>query len=255
MYVPEPFIESRVEELHRVIRENSLGTLVVQGPGGLDAHHLPFLLELEGEACRLLAHIARRNPVWREVSDGDEVLIIFRGAQGYVSPNWYSGKQESHRSVPTWNYEVVHAHGVIQVHDDVRYARRAVALLTRQHEASQPMPWKMGDAPADFIDEELNHIVGIEIRVHRLEGNFKLNQHHRARDREGVIRGLEACGNERLAQAMREAGTDSQRQLVPESSNATWQLPDSTSATSHPLMNARADVAQGEGQRTSEGRS
>lgn len=206
MYLLKQFAEPRVDELHRIVRENSLGMLVTNTAGGLEANHLPFLLDGDaGGAGVLTAHVARANPLWQEVRDGADVLVVFRGAHGYISPNWYPGKQETHRRVPTWNYEVVHAHGTIHVHDDDKFIRRVVARLTRQHEADQAEPWKMGDAPADYIAEQLSHIVGIEVRLSRLEGKRKLNQHHQPQDREGAIRGLDSRGNHGLARAMREA--------------------------------------------------
>ena len=205
MYLPTQFAEPRVEELHRIVRENSLGMLVTNTATGLEANHLPFLFGGDaGGAGILTAHVARANPIWQEVQDGEDVLVVFRGVHGYISPSWYPGKQETHRRVPTWNYEVVHAYGRIHVRDDEKFLRGVVARLTRQHEAGQAEPWKMGDAPADYIAEELSHIVGIEVRLDRLEGKRKLNQHHQPQDREGAIRGLESCGNHGLAQAMRD---------------------------------------------------
>lgn len=205
MYVPSQFVESRPEEVHRIIQQNALGMLVTHTATGLEANHLPFLLDSDQGTCgTLIAHVARKNTIWQEVADGDEVMVVFRGVQGYISPSWYPGKHETHRRVPTWNYEVVHAHGTIHVHDDAKYVRGVVARLTRQHEATEPTPWKMGDAPADFIDDQLSHIVGIEIRLTRLECKRKLNQHHETRDREGAIDALEERGNAGLAQAMRE---------------------------------------------------
>lgn len=205
MYLPPQFTEPRVEQLHRIVHENALGILVRPTGEGFEADHLPFLLEAGPEnQATLFAHVARANPVWREMRNGDPVLVIFRGVQGYVSPNWYPGKHETHRRVPTWNYEVVHAHGTVHVHDDESFVRGVVARLTRRHEADQPRPWKMGDAPADYLTAQLSHIVGLEVRVARLEGKRKLNQHHQAPDREGAIRGLESVGNTGLAQAMRD---------------------------------------------------
>lgn len=206
MYLPTAFAEPRTEELHRIVRENALGMLVTHTTSGLEAQHLPFLLD--AERGLLLAHVARANPVWREVADGAPVLVVFRGAQGYVSPNWYPGKHETHRRVPTWNYEAVHAHGSLHAHDDEKFVRGVVARLTRQHEAAQPQPWKMSDAPADYLAETMRHIVGIEVRLTRLEGKRKLSQNHEARDRDGAIQGLAASGNAGLAQAMREASPD-----------------------------------------------
>ena len=149
--------------------------------------------------------MARANPVWQSVRDGDAVLVVFRGAQGYISPNWYPSKQETHRHVPTWNYEVVHAHGRIHVHDDEKYVRGVVARLTRQHEAGEPQPWKMGDAPADYLAEELAQIVGIEIELTRLEGKRKLGQNREQRDFDGTVRALEARGDIALASAMQRS--------------------------------------------------
>lgn len=203
MYLPPQFAEPRAEALHRIVREHPLGMLVRHTAAGLEAEHLPFLLD--AEQGLLIAHVARANPVWREVVNGDPVLVVFRGAQGYISPNWYPGKHETHRRVPTWNYEVVHAHGSLHVHDDEKFVRGVVARLTREHEATQPQPWQMSAAPPDYLAETLRHIVGIEVRLTRLEGKRKLSQHHEARDREGAIHGLQASGNAGLAQAMRDA--------------------------------------------------
>ena len=206
MYIPPHFAETRPEALARIIREHPLGILVTQGPEGADADHLPFEFNPSaGPHGVLSAHVARANPVWQRCPTGSPVLVVFRGAEGYISPNWYPSKHQTHRRVPTWNYEVVHAHGTIHVRDEEKFVRRVVGLLTRQHEANQPNPWKMADAPADFLKEQLGHIVGIEIRVQRLEGKRKLNQHHATPDREGVMAGLESQGNHALAQAMRDA--------------------------------------------------
>ena len=205
MYLPPQFAEPRVEELHRIVREHPLGMLVRHTDAGLEADHLPFLLEPgQGAAGTLIAHVARANPLWREIGEGGDVLVVFRGVQGYISPNWYPGKHETHRRVPTWNYEVVHAHGTIHVREDETFVRGIVARLTREHEAGQPVPWKMGDAPADYLSQMLGQIVGIEVRLTRLDGKRKLSQHHERRDREGAIQGLESQGRHGLAQAMRD---------------------------------------------------
>ena len=203
MYLPAHFAEPRQDELHRLIQAHPLGTLVSHGADGLDANHLPFLLDAQaGEASTLLAHVARANPLWQTLADGAPVLAIFHGPQGYISPSWYPGKQDTHRRVPTWNYEVVHAHGTLHVHEDEKFLRRVLALLTRTHEAAEPHPWKMGDAPADYLAEQLQRIVGIELRITRLVGKRKLGQNHELRDREGAIQALDAHGQGALAEAM-----------------------------------------------------
>lgn len=207
MYLPANFAETRPEELQRIIREHPLGMLVTHGSHGLDADHIPFEYDPgEGGLGVLSAHVARANPVWQRCPSGTPVMVVFRGAEAYVSPNWYPSKHETHRQVPTWNYEVVHAHGTLTVHDDERFVRRIVARLTRRHEAAEPKPWKMGDSAPEFIDGMLRNIVGIEIAVASLVGKRKLSQNKEARDRLGAADTLAARGIDELAQSMRTAG-------------------------------------------------
>ena len=206
MYQPAMFAEHRPEEWHRLIREHPLGVLVTVTAAGPDANHLPFVLEPDrGPMGTLLAHVARANPVCREVRDGDAVMVVFRGVQGYVSPNWYPSKHEHHRHVPTWNYEAVHAHGRVKVLDDAAMVRGMVAKLTRQSEAGEPVPWRMGDAPADYLDAELAQIVGIEVEISRMEGKRKLSQNRDERDFHGIVETLEQRGDWALASAIRRA--------------------------------------------------
>ena len=208
MYLPTHFAETRPEELHRLLRAHPLGSLVTHGPDGLDADHLPFAFDPDtGPHGTLLAHVARANPLWQRCPTGTPVMVIFRGAEGYISPNWYPSKHEAHRQVPTWNYEVVHAHGTLTVRDDVRFLRGLVARLTRHHEqaAGEPQPWKMSDAPTDYIDDLLGRIVGIEITLTSLVGKAKLSQNEEARDRRQAADTLQARGHDVLAQRMRTA--------------------------------------------------
>lgn len=208
MYIPEHFAQSSAEHLHRLIERNPLGTFVTLGPQGLDANHLPFEFDAsQGQHGVLLAHVARSNPVWQEAASGSEVLVVFRGAEGYISPKWYPSEHETHRLVPTWNYEVVHAHGVLTIRDDEKFVRGVIARLTRRHEAAEPKPWKMGDSPADYIDARVKEIVGLEVSVTRLVGKSKLSQNRETRDREGAAAVLGARGNTELSEAMRKAGS------------------------------------------------
>ena len=209
MYLPPHFVEPRIEALHRIIRENPLGTLVTHSARGLDANHIPFLLDpARGAMGTLQAHVARANPLWTEFAEGADVMVVFRGPHGYISPNWYPSKHETHRQVPTWNYEVVHAHGRLRIMDDEKFLRGLLARLTRHHEASEPSPWKMGDAPADYIDQMLKAIVGVEVDILRVEGKRKLSQNRDARDFEGVVTNLHERGNEELSAAMASTGAD-----------------------------------------------
>jgi transcriptional regulator len=206
MYLPPPFTAPPADELHRLIAAHPLGMLVAPTDHGLDAVHIPFLFD-PVRADALLAHVARANPFWQQVADGAEVLVVFRGVDGYMSPNWYPSKAETHRHVPTWNYEVVHVHGRLRIRDDTRFVRGVVAGLTRVHEAGQPVPWKMGDAPADYLDEQMAKIVGLQVEVTRMEGKLKLSQNRDARDFENILGVLEASGQDALAQAMKRTRT------------------------------------------------
>lgn len=202
MYVPAHFSVTDDEALFGLIRENPLGVLVTNGRGGLDANHLPFELDpKEGERGVLRAHVARANPVWREVEDGAEALVVFRAEHVYVSPNWFPSKHEFHKQVPTWNYRVVHAHGTITIRDEEPFLRGLVGRLTTVHEATQPKPWKMSDAPEDYIAAMLRSIVGIEIAITRLVGKFKLSQNRELRDRLSLGEALKKQGDIALGQA------------------------------------------------------
>ncbi|CAE6746778.1 FMN-binding negative transcriptional regulator [Paraburkholderia haematera] len=201
MYMPAHFEENRPEVLHRLIAEQPFGALITHGPNGLDANHLPFEFDAQpvpggSDAAPahshgiLRAHVARANPVWQEVAANPEALVIFQGPAAYISPTWYPSKHETHRQVPTYNYMVVHAHGRITVRDDEAFVRGLVARLTRKMEAGEAVPWKMGDAPADYIAQMLGAIVGLEIEVTRLVGKWKLGQNKEAADRRGAAEAL-----------------------------------------------------------------
>ena len=203
MYTPAHFAVTDPAALHRIIREHPLGILVTPSPDGLDANHIPFEFDPTVGAHGLLsAHVARANPVWQQCAGGADVLIVFRGNEHYISPNWYPSKHETHRQVPTWNYEVVHAHGRLTVRDDDKFVRGVVARLTRAHEASEPKPWKMGDSAPDYIDGMVRAIVGIEVLVTRLEGKSKLSQNRERRDVRGAADSLRARGVLPLAESM-----------------------------------------------------
>ncbi|WP_118181481.1 FMN-binding negative transcriptional regulator [Paraburkholderia phosphatilytica] len=209
MYIPAHFAEERTEVLHRLIADHPLGALVTMGPNGLDANHIPFEFDpAQGPHGTLRAHVARSNPVWQEAADRAEALVIFQGPSAYISPSWYPSKHDAHRQVPTYNYMVVHAHGNIIVRDGEPFVRGLVARLTRKMEAGEATPWKMGDAPADFISQMLAAIVGIEIPVERLTGKWKLGQNKAAEDRRGAATTLQSREHESqrdVAQAMFDA--------------------------------------------------
>jgi transcriptional regulator len=201
MYIPKHFSIDSPEAMHEIIQNHPLGVLVTSTSNGLDANHIPFELDTKREV--LTGHLARANPIWQELSNKSPVLVVFRGNESYISPNWYPSKHETHTQVPTWNYEVVHVHGILTVQDDEKFVRGVVARLTRQHETSEPKPWRMGDAPPDYLTKMLGAIVGIEISITRIEGKSKLSQNREARDRLNAAEILQKLGQEALADAMR----------------------------------------------------
>lgn len=204
MYNPAHFTETDQAQIEALMHDNPLAALVAMTGEGLDANHLPLLRDGKG----FLGHVALANPMHEQVADGAPVLAIFRAGQGYVSPNWYPSKAETHKAVPTWNYQVVHVHGRISWSHAEKDKRRAVALLTARHEkaVNGAQAWKMGDAPADFLADLLGKIVAFRIEVDRIEGKSKLNQNRSAADVAGVAEGLEGQGNAALSAAMRRDG-------------------------------------------------
>jgi len=208
MYTPAHFRVSEPAALHRIIAAHPLGVLVTSHEGSLDANHIPFEFDPQiGPLGRLSAHVARANPVWQQCLAGADVLVIFRGKESYISPNWYPSKHETHRQVPTWNYEVVHAHGRLRVRDDEKFLRGVLARLTRVHEAQEPRPWKMGDSAPEYIDMMLRAVVGLEIDITALEGKSKLSQNREPRDIAGAVQMMRQRGSDELAQAMEKPPT------------------------------------------------
>jgi transcriptional regulator len=210
MYQPAHFVEQDPDALLALMTAAPLATLI-RGGAELGADVLPLEVERHGDGWRVAGHVARANPLWRE-ADGQPVLALFQGPQGYVSPNWYPSKFQHGKAVPTWNYTMVQVHGTLRAVDDPEWLRAFVTRLTQRHEAGRPVPWHVNDAPADYIDAMLKAIVGIEIEVSRVEGKYKLSQNRSAEDRTGVVLGLESDAALRrqpeadaLAQAMQAA--------------------------------------------------
>ena len=208
MYNPTIFREDDSAASRRLIDEFPFATIVSQGPAGLWASQLPFLLyPTEGKQGILRAHFARANPHWRELADTEQCIVIFQGAHGYVSPSWYPSKPITEKVVPTWNYATVHVWGKPTVVEDPAWLRQLVGDQTDRQEQRRPQPWAIGDAPADFIALQLKAIVGIEIPIARLEGKRKLSQNRNAEDFQGVVAGLRASGdpheNQPLAASMK----------------------------------------------------
>ncbi|MGY2202787.1 FMN-binding negative transcriptional regulator [Pseudomonas gingeri] len=207
MYTPSAFSEQDLLTLQRHIQDTRLATLVTHGKLGLQASHVPLLLDPgQGPNGTLYGHLARANPQWRELAEGGEILVIFAGADAYVSPSFYPAKAEHGKVVPTWNYVAVHAYGEAEVFDDAERLRNLVSALTDRHEAGRDQPWKVDDAPAPYIDSMLRAIVGFALPIQRLEGKRKLSQNRSAADIAGVQQGLAASADSQdqaLAHLMR----------------------------------------------------
>ncbi|MDB5510541.1 MAG: FMN-binding negative transcriptional regulator [Enterovirga sp.] len=202
MYQPPLFREDRLEVQHELIRANPLGLLITAGASGLMANPIPFLIDPEAsEHGTLRCHLARANPQWRDLASVDECLVVFQGPQDYVTPSWYATKRETGKVVPTWNYATVHAWGRPSVTHEAGWLRRQLDDLTLLREGGRPVPWQVGDAPADFVAAQIRGIVGVEIPIGRIEGKWKVSQNRPEADRAGVHAGLAAAGESASAMA------------------------------------------------------
>ena len=194
MYQPDHFRVSDLPEMHALMRARPLATLVSAGSLGLYATHLPTVLKDDGPYGVIECHLARANPHWKDLAEGNEALMIFEGPEGYITPNWYPSKADHGKVVPTWNYAVVHAYGRPEVMEDKNWLRRHVTELTAQQETNEVKPWAPSDAPESFVEVMLRGIVGFRFAFTQLEGKWKMSQNRQATDRNGVVRGLETRG-------------------------------------------------------------
>ncbi|MBG0839867.1 FMN-binding negative transcriptional regulator [Ectopseudomonas toyotomiensis] len=198
MYCPAAFRQDDLPSLHAQIQASGLAIVTSSGAQGLQASHLPLLLEPgEGEFGTLYGHFARANPHWRDLAAGAEALVLFSGADAYVHPGWYPAKAEHGKVVPTWNYIAVHAWGQAEVFDDPERLLQLVSRLSERHEQGRPQPWAVSDAPREYIDSMLRAIVGFALPIRRLEGKWKLSQNRSSNDQAGVRTGLATSNNPR----------------------------------------------------------
>jgi transcriptional regulator len=200
VYVPAHFAAPE-DAVDRLLAAPGAVELVSNTPSGLTATTLPMLHD--PQAGSLVGHLARTNPQWRETVG--EVLVIVRGPDAYVSPSWYATKAEHGRVVPTWDYVVAHVHGELVLHSDADWLADHVTRLTAAHEGGRPEPWAVTDAPERFIAGQLRAIVGVEVRIGRVEAKWKLSQNRPPADLDGVVAGLVADGEDEVAAAVRAA--------------------------------------------------
>jgi transcriptional regulator len=200
MYEPPLHRQDDIAAIHALIRARPLGLLVTHGTSGLLANAIPFLLDADvGRFGRLRAHLARANPQGRDLRETGEALVVFQGPDHYVSPGWYATKRETGKVVPTWNYLVAQARGAPKVIDDPDWLQTQIEALTATHEGGLAAPWKVGDAPDDYIAQQKRAIVGLEIEIADLRGKWKASQNRNEADRAGVVEGLAADSSEDAA--------------------------------------------------------
>lgn len=192
MYLPAHFRIDDAATQHALLKAHPLATLVVVTPDGLVANHLPLMLDAERNVLR--GHVARANPLWQAAIQG-RALAAFQGPQAYISPSGYASKHEHGKVVPTWNYAVVHVHGTLRFYDGAQELRGLVGQLTDTHEAAQAQPWKVDDAPADFVGANLRAIIGLELTIERIEGKWKVSQNRNEADAQGAAAALDAAGH------------------------------------------------------------
>ena len=224
MYLPAFYEEDRREVQFDLIRSHPLGLLISAGPRGLMANPLPFTAYPAEGGGVLRVHLARANPQWQELAGGAECLVVFQGPHAYISPNWYPSKAETHKVVPTWNYATVHVWGRPQIHEDAAWLRRQIDDLTQAHEGARPQPWKVSDAPADFVATQFKAIVGIEIAITRIEAKWKMSQNRNEADRQGVVAGLHAGGGAEQAAVARLVAESGGPKPVPPLSRSPGQI-------------------------------
>jgi transcriptional regulator len=196
MYVPEHFKLGDVAEQQALMRAYPFAALITTGDAGFEVTHLPTVLKSEGALGVVECHVSRANPHWKEIAKNGRGLLVYTGPEAYITPNWYPSKAAHGKAVPTWNYAVVHAHGIAEIIDDRAWLVRHVGELTDQHELGSAGPWAITDAPGNYIEVMSRGIVGMRFAIERLEGKAKMSQNRELPDRAGVVAGLKSRGTE-----------------------------------------------------------
>ncbi len=183
MYIPSSFKEENEGLLYEFIEKNNFGILFSRHQEKAHATHLPFMVNREqGEHGTLIAHFARANSHWKEIKKTEEVLCVFHGPHGYISPSWYKQRD----TVPTWNYSAVHVYGIPTIIESTGELADMVTELTHFHESQIKTDWSLKEGEKKF-DTLLKAIVGIKIEISKIEGKFKFNQNRSREDQQGVI--------------------------------------------------------------------
>lgn len=191
--MPKVFVEKNRSKLIELVEDNALGTLVFSTPEEYDVNHLPFVIDSQDDGeIRLRAHLPKANPLCALVNGPQKCVVIFSGVDGYISPSWYATKKMHGKVVPTWNYSVVHMHGLMRVIDDPEWVYRQLTDLTDKNEREREESWKITDAPSDFIDSQTRALAGLEILVERIDGKFKASQNQPQENKATILSALES---------------------------------------------------------------
>jgi transcriptional regulator len=194
MFVPEPYKMTDQSEMLALMKANPFAALISHDSDGLTATHMPTITRRDGETFVVECHLARPNPHWKRLAANPdaEAMMIFSGPDAYIRPGWYPSKAEHGKAVPTWNYAIVHAYGRAEIIQDGAWLLRHVTELSAQQESPYEMPWKTGDAPAQYIAALVRGIVGIRLSVAGIEAKAKMGQNRDSRDALGAADGLVA---------------------------------------------------------------
>ena len=204
MYLPNHFKENDKKEIAKLITQFPLATLVCYLDGDFIANHVPLIHHKDNE---YIGHIAKANSLHESFPNGTNVIAIFRAEDSYISPNWYPTKLETHRHVPTWNYQVVHLHGHLSFHKSKKENLYTVGKLTKIYELafSGEKAWKMSDAPKDFMEQMLENIVAFKLKVEKVSAKSKISQNREKVDYESVQSVMEDLDKTSLSNAMKRS--------------------------------------------------
>lgn len=201
MYLPKQFEETSVPVLLSLIKAHPLATVITMSVSGLNANHIPMVFAENTRGQKVLrGHVARANPMLSDLAASPQTLLVFQGAEHYITPSWYATKKETEKVVPTWNYAVVHVKGQMQVVDDAAWLHQQLEDLTAQQESGRDMPWSVNDAPAEFLNQIKQAIVGFEVQIESMVGKWKVSQNQPPKNRVTVVEGLEGEGTDKALQ-------------------------------------------------------
>jgi transcriptional regulator len=170
-----------------LVRANPFAMVVSADGGAPVATHVPVIVDGSVEAsfvgATLLGHMARVNPHWRAFEDSPEILVVFTGPHGYVSPTVYA----TDPAVPTWDYAAVHLTGRVELIDEpdgvLDVVERTVAAL----ESMRSPQWRPSPKSRDRFVSLLSGVTAFRVHVTAERSLFKLSQDGDA-DRRGRVR-------------------------------------------------------------------